>query len=68
MGAAAPLITGSARVEDMVHALAALDVLGEVDRQLLVWTVRELRQVGEVPVVVVLGGTAIATALAALTD
>ena len=63
MGANEPWMTASAPVEKLVDALDDLDVLREADRRLLGWAVRELHLADEVPVLVVLDGTAVATSL-----
>ena len=66
-GVARPVMAAAASVETLARVLEGLALVGEADRRLLVWAVREVHRGGGVPVVMVLDGTAIATSLSELT-
>ncbi len=63
-----PLMAAAVRVDALTSALEGLTMVSEADRHLLGWAVRELHHCGEVPVLLVLDGTAYATSLSAFTS
>lgn len=63
-----PVMAAAVRVEALTSALERFAAVSESDRHLLGWAVRELHRCGEVPVLLVLDGTAYATSLSAFTS
>lgn len=66
-GVARPVMAAAAPVETLARVLEGLAWLGDADRRLLAWAVRDVHRGGGVPVVVVLDGMAIVTSLSELT-
>lgn len=62
-GISAPVMAAAVAVPVLAVAVDGLAVLGEADRRLLGWAVREVHRSGEVPLMVMLGGTAFVTPL-----
>lgn len=62
-----PVMAAAVRVEALTSALEGFAAVSESDRHLLGWAVRELHCCGEVPVLLVLDGTAFVTSLSAFT-
>lgn len=66
-GVAVPVMAAAVCAEVLASAVERLAALGEADRRLLGWAVREVRRAGEVPVLVLLGDTVVSTTLSRLT-
>lgn len=65
-GSVSPLMALAAPAAALADAIEALGGLAPQDRAVLAWTVRELPQSGEVPIFLLLDGTAVVTTLAGL--
>lgn len=66
-GVKRPVLAGAVQVDSLAAALEGLGVMDDADRRLLGWTVLEVHRCAEVPVLVMLDGTAIVTSLSAFT-
>jgi hypothetical protein len=62
-----PLTVLAVPIDAITRALDALSGLDDVERRLVVWTVRELHMAGEVPIVMVMDGPVTVTSLSSMT-
>ena len=65
-GVSKPVMVAAVAVEPLARAIEGLAIVEQAERSLLAWALLEVQQRGEVPVLMIMDGTAIATSLAEL--